>query len=243
MLSIVIPSRNEIYLDNTIKDILAKSEGEIEIIVSCDGYRPEPVVDPRVHYIYKDKAEGMRAGINSCVAMAKGEYIMKIDAHCMVAQGFDIEMIKSCDDRTIVIPRRYRLDPKKWEIIEDGRPPIDRMILTKELRGKDWKQGNTNAEIEETPSMQGSCYLMKREYFYWLELMDEKKYGTFWAESQEIGLKCWLSGGRMLVNKKTWYAHWHKDKRGYRLDNEERPTDFSWHKTIRPIDWMFEYFV
>jgi hypothetical protein len=44
--------------------------------------------------------------------------------------------------------------------------------------------------------------------------MDEINYGPFTHEAQEITLKTWFQGGRCVVNKKTWYAHMHKGKRG-----------------------------
>lgn len=243
MLSIIIPARNEKYLNKTVEDLLSKAEGEIEIIEILDGYWDAPIDDPRVKVIHRGKAMGMRAAINAGVAIAKGKYIMKTDAHCLFAQGYDLELIKSCEDRTVIVPRRYRLDPEKWEVIQDGRPPIDRMLLSLDLHGKDWQSGNHPDEmIEETPSSQGSCWLMKRPYFYWLELMDEFTYGTFWSEFQEIGLKTWLSGGRVLVNKKTWYAHWHKDQRGYKLDEKNELKEFSWHKATKPLEWLLEKF-
>lgn len=243
MLSIIIPARNEKYLNKTVGDLLAKAAGQIEIIQVLDGYWDNPLADPRVKVIHRGKARGMRAAINAGVAIAKGEYILKTDAHCLFAPGFDLELIASCEDDTVIVPRRYRLDPEKWAVIEDGRPPIDRMELTKDLHGKDLQRGNPELEIEETPSSQGSCWLMKRPYFYKLQLMDEKTYGTFWSEFQEIGLKCWLSGGRVLVNKKTWYAHWHKTEgRGYKLEEKNEFTEFSWPKAKLPISWLIEKF-
>lgn len=243
ILSIIIPSRNEKYLNKTVEDLLLKAEGEIEIIEILDGYWEAPIDDPRVKVIHRGKALGMRAGINAGVAIAKGDFILKCDAHCMFAKGFDLELIKSCEDNTVIVPRRYRLDAEKWGVIEDGRPPIDRMILTEDLHGKDWQAGNhPELDIEETPSSQGSCWLMKKSYFHELELMDEETYGTFWSEFQEIGLKCWLSGGRCLVNKKTWYAHLHKDQRGYKLDEKNELKSFTWHKATLPLSWLLEKF-
>ena len=102
-------------------------------------------------------------------------------------------------------------------------------------------------------SAQGSCWFMEKNYFYTLELEDETNYGTFCNEFQEIGLKCWLSGGRVVTNKKTWYAHLHKtDGRGYPLDRTQIEkganytnrwlTNTAWHKQTLPFTWLIERF-
>ena len=54
MLSVIIPSRNNEYLQRTIDDLLEKAEGEIEIIVVLDGYWPSPMLvhDIRVSIIH-----------------------------------------------------------------------------------------------------------------------------------------------------------------------------------------------
>ena len=51
----------------------------------------------------------------------------------------------------------------------------------------------------------------------------DEKYGPFTQEAQEISNATWLSGGRVMVNKKTWYAHYHKGHRGkgYGFSNEQ----------------------
>jgi len=110
--------------------------------------------------------------------------------------------------------------------------------------------------IDENLSFQGSGWFMKKEYFNFLELMDQEGYGKFWNEAQEIGLKAWLSGGRVLVNKSTWYAHLHKGKkygRGYRMEegwlqqgrkktNEWLIFGKAWHKQTLPLEWLIEKF-
>ncbi len=252
MLSIIIPSRNEKYLNKTIEDLLVKTIKDFEIIVVLEGYWPEIIQDKRVHYIHFTVPRGMRGAINAGVALAKGEYLMKCDAHCKFDKGFDMVMESICLEKTVVIPRRYRLDPERWEIIIDGRQPIDRMYLSKDLHGRDWQEGNTDTMMEETPSSQGSCWMMRKDYYKELELLDEDTYGTFFSEMQEIGLKCWLSGGRMIVDKHTWYAHWHKtDGRGYSLGKDQgklaedavnKWKDKGWHKQIYPLSWLWEHF-
>ncbi len=82
------------------------------------------------------------------------------------------------------------------------------------MHGVPWKRPERDQfEIDETPSMQGSCYFMsKNHYVNNLGYMSEEGYGQFAQESQELGFKTWLMGGKLIVNKKTWYAHLHKGK-------------------------------
>jgi glycosyltransferase involved in cell wall biosynthesis len=225
-LSVVIPNRNSPFAAKTIEDILKHAESEIEIIVNVDENWPTPLsTDPRVHYIHPPQPIGLRQGINTCVNMAKGKYIMKIDDHCMVAQGFDRALISAHQDNWVQIPRRYALDAENWKIGNEGDPkyPIDYMYIDFPRKGKDhddgmhgvpWKRPErVDIMIDDTPSMQGSCYFMTRDYFLnILGGLKEEGYGQFAQESQEIGFKTWLSGGALKVNKNTWYAHLHKGK-------------------------------
>lgn len=273
-LTVIIPSRNEIFLQKTIQELLTKSKEDIEIIAILDGYWPpsnEIVNDPRVNYLHRGVSHGMRNGINSGVAIAKGKYIMKIDGHCMVDEGFDVKLKADCEPNWVVIPRRKRLDAENWCIQDVGKPDIDYEYLSfpdnpsdfggPGLNGTQWNSrsierlNDPKYLIDENMSFQGSCWFMHKDYFYKLELMDEVNYGTFWAEAQEIGLKSWLSGGKVMTNKKTWYAHLHKGKkygRGYSITNRtiEQGAMFNnkwvnnkaWDKQTLPFEWLVEHF-
>lgn len=241
MVSIIIASRTDQYLQKTIDDLLSKAEAEVEIIVVLDGYWPNPELKPdsRVVILHHGTVHdnvGMRGSINAGMAIAKGEFVMKIDEHCMVDQGFDVKLAADCKGNWVVIPRRYRLEPDTWTLLDDGRPPIDYMYLaypyerpydkTCGLHGSEWKRPDrADIMIDDTMSWQGSCYFTTKSY--WDELfpdgLDDEHYGQFTQEAQEIGNKVWLSGGRLVVNKKTWYAHYHKGKRGkgYGFSNEQ----------------------
>lgn len=235
LVSVVIPSRNEKYLKQTILDLLHKAKGKIQVIAVLDGYWPEVselVLDDRVNYIKTGEAKGMRNGINMAVELARGEYILKTDAHCLFAEGFDEVLKADCKDNWVIVPRRFPLDPDKWEIEKrnDNKYPVDYMYLSKDLHGEPWPERRDDPQykdklIDDLMSAQGSCWFMKKKYYQWLELLDEEHYGSFYNEFQEIGLKVWLSGGVVKVNKKTWYAHWHKPKdvgRGYSLQGNEQ---------------------
>ena len=120
----MIPSRNDEFLQKTIDDLLAKAEGEIEVIVILDGYWPDPILrdDPGVVILHQGTVHdslGMRGSINAGVDIARGEYIMKIDEHCIVDEGFDTKLKADCEDNWVVIPRRYRLDAENWKIAEE----------------------------------------------------------------------------------------------------------------------------
>jgi len=267
MLSIIIPSRNERFLDNTVDDLLKKAEGEIEVIPVLD----EGIYfnnDKRVNILKHFSPLGMRRSINDGVKVARGEYIMKLDGHCLLDEGFDKKLIDNCDDDWVVIPRRKRLDAENWCVQEVGKPDIDSMYLSYPddpndrggvgLHGRIWKERilkRLNILIDEDLSAQGSCWFMKKKYFDFLDLMDEKNYGEFGSEMQEIGLKAWLSGGKLMRNKKTWYAHLHKGKkygRGYRLDKKEFTkanlytnkwiTNSAWKKQTKPFNWLIKRF-
>jgi len=256
--SVIVPARNEKYLQKTIDSIFHAAEGTIEVIAILDGYWPDPIItdDPRVVLIHNTEPKGMRGGINQGAAIAKGEYLLKCDAHCLFDKGFDVILANNCEDNWVVVPRRYRLDVARWDVIEDGRPPIDYMYLDKDLRGREWKQPEREAiEIDDLMTSQGSMWFMKRDYYYELELLDEETYGIFWQEFQEIGFKCWLSGGEVKINKKTWYAHWHKPSdigRGYHIPRAEGEKAKAaiykwrdgngWYNQDRPLSWLFEKF-
>lgn len=240
MLSIIIPSRVDEFLQKTIDILLQKAEEEVEIIVVLDGYWPNPTIkdDPRVRVVHQGTQfdnKGMRAGINVGMALARGKYVMKIDEHCNVDQGYDRKLKEDCADNWVVIPRRYRLNYETFENLEDGRPPIDYMHIdypfqrpndrTCGLHGAEWKRPErNNILIDRTPSMQGSCYFTTKKW--WDTIigpLDDVNYGTFTQEAQEIGMKTWFSGGEVIVNKKTWYSHLHKGKlgKGYGFSNQQ----------------------
>lgn len=272
MLSIIIPSRNEKFLQRTIEDILEKAEGEIEIIAVLDGYWPDPELkeNDRLVIIHKGTSQGMRSAINAGVSVAKGEFIMKVDGHCMFDKGFDLKILNNIEKNWIVIPRRKRLDAEKWDIKDVGKPDVDYEYLSYPedphdfggagLNGRIWTERileRANIDIDDTPASQGSCWVMHKEYFHELELMDDASFGPFWNESQELAFKCILSGGRYVVNKNTWYAHLHKGKvygRGYTMDTKwlTQGRNFTmkffsgqkaWHKQKYPLSYLIEKFM
>lgn len=220
--SVIIPARHEVYLSKTVDDILSKATGDIEVIVVLDGYWPDPPLkdDPRLIIIHRE-SRGMRASINAGVSIAKGEYIMKADAHCMFSQGFDETLKADCDKDWIVIPRRYSLETEteQWNI-RWHRPftdyeyltwPWARNVVKFGLVGRMWDSRTierVNLLLDETLTFQGSCWFVPKEFYInRIGMLSDEGYGSFVAEAQELGFKTWLGGGKVMVNKKAWYAH------------------------------------
>ena len=152
----------------------------------------------------------MRQAINEGVAQASGEWIMKCDAHCVFDQGFDVKILANIEKNWVVIPRRYKLDVKKWEVMDE--PPVDymRVLVTDEkLSGVEWRRAG-RPMVDTTMVFQGSCWFMSKEHFNNIGGLQTEGFGTFTQEPIEIAFNTWLSGGKVMVNKNTWYAHKHR---------------------------------
>ncbi|MFA5830890.1 MAG: glycosyltransferase [Candidatus Paceibacterota bacterium] len=258
MLSIIIPSYKDKYLQPTIDDIRKNARGEIEIIVIFDGYRDDAITGATVS-IHNENRRGLRDSVNSGVAISRGEYLLKCDSHCMFDEGFDVKLLADIEDDWVVIPRRYKLDTEKWIICEDDPRPIDYEKLTTlpdRICGQIWpRRANNHKDIlvDETMVFQGSCWVMSRKHWDFIGELQEEGYGTFTQEPIEIALKTWLGGGKVMVNKKTWYAHQHrKFGRTHRLDSTEVAAgnaysrDFwlnnRWERRIHDFEWLIERF-
>jgi hypothetical protein len=70
-----------------------------------------------------------------------------------------------------------------------------------------------NFGYTETMSLQGSCFMCSKEQYWRLKLSDEAM-GNWGNQGIELAAKTWLSGGRVLVNHATWYAHLFRTKGG-----------------------------
>lgn len=80
--------------------------------------------------------------------------------------------------------------------------------------------------VTETMSLQGSFFMSTRKKYWELKLSDESV-GSWGNQGLEVACKTWLSGGRVLVNHKTWYAHMFRTQGG----------DFSFpYKHINDVD-------
>jgi glycosyltransferase involved in cell wall biosynthesis len=268
--TVILPSRNERFLRNTIDEVFAKASGDIEVIAILDGYWPDPPIPERKNliFVHRGTPMGLRYAVNAGASLATGKYLLKLDAHCMVAEGFDQVLQDNCDDDWLVIPSRYSLDGENWAILQTGKSRVDYHYMcypyTDEpgLHGVQWDDrrrkrfGVFEYEIDEEMSFQGSGYFIPKEYFFKIGPFDTdpSHYGTFIEEPQELGLKVWLSGGKNMTNKLTWYAHLHKGSqygRGYSMNKRELITGAIYSVDYwmnnrgnypKTIEWLVDHF-
>lgn len=270
-LSVIIPHRNSPFINQTIQDVLNNSGVETEVIVNVDENWPDPLLDdPRITYVHPATPKGLRYGVNAGVSLARGKYIMKTDDHCAFAPNYAKTIIETIQDNWLVIPRRYSLDAEKWER-NMTRPIRDYHYLCFPQQGKehDWgmhgvewhdrdkERSDPKYDIDNTMSFQGSCWFANRDYYLKrVGMLDDRieTYSTFAQEPQEIGLKYWLTDGRTVVNKKTWYAHLHKGRQYGRMYKEDYHTVASHNWSAKhwmnneepglkhPISWLVEKF-
>lgn len=126
----------------------------------------------------------------------------------------------------------------------------------------DWrKRPQYKKELEETGltesmSLQGSCFITTRKNYWDLELSDERL-GNWGNQGIEVAVKTWLSGNKVLVNHKTWYAHmfrtqgedfgfpWQisgKDAQKTKNNVKDLFWENNWPKQKKPLSWLVEKF-
>lgn len=305
-LSILIPARNEEFLSRTVENILENKRGATEILIGLDGQWADPPVSshPDVTIVYYGESIGQRAMTNQLCRLSKAKYVMKIDAHCKVDEGFDVKMIEAFEslpdgDSVTMIPALYNLHVFNWKckkcgrIIYQGKYP-EYCMMGGEDRKRNLDCDSTNFEREiiwdirktrrsefyrfdldlhfqyhrarkdhpeslgdlvETMSAQGSCFMLTREKYWELDICDEA-HGSWGQQGTEVACKTWLSGGRLLTNKNTWYSHLFRTQEGFgfpypqdgsQIDNARKYSkklflENTWSKQILPLSWLIEKF-
>ena len=238
-ISIIIPSCEEKpkNLNSTIQSIYENATGEFEIIVGFNGLPKYDVFGdqfPNLTILEFPRNVGIKTNINALAATATGKYIYKSDAHCSFGKGFDEILQQDIEDDWIVMPRFYVLNGETWQW-QDERF-YDYFYLScpfTDPRGFRFKAGGhwpertkellTVASISETPQIHGSGWFMTKDRFFELGgFPNIDPYGHA-QEPAWLALKNWLIGGKVMVNKKTWYAHLHQDGnvKGYRYTREQ----------------------
>jgi hypothetical protein len=287
-LSILIPARNELFLKNTVEDILAHIEADTEILVFLDGKWADPPIPqhPRVTLVYVADAIGQRAATNALARVARGKYVMKVDAHCSFGQGFDRILLEDMQDDITMVPKMYNLHAFDWvcacghrryqgpsapcekcgcEMTRDilwhakPSPETTAMRFDKGLHFQYWsqyKKRQGDGHLVETMSILGACFMLTKERYFALDICDEA-HGSWGQQGTEVACKTWLSGGRLMVNKRTWFAHMFRTQggdfgfpypqSGAQVDHARRYSrdmwlNNKWDKATHSLSWLIDKF-
>lgn len=241
----------------------------------------------RVTVIHHEESIGQRAATNEAAKLSSAKYLMKCDAHCAFDKGFDVKMIKEMHDDWTMAPLMKNLHAFDWvcpdghrryqgpsgpckecgketvkDILWQAKPSPNSVSYCFDSEphfqyfGEYAKRPESQGEITETMSLQGSCWLLTRKKYWELNICDEA-FGGWGSQGIEVAVKTWLSGGRVLVNKKTWYAHMFRTQGGdfgfpYPISgrDQEKAKSFArdlffnnkWSLQKRPLSWLVEKF-
>lgn len=270
-LSVLITARNEEFLARTVEDVLHKRRANTDVIVVLDGAWAEPPLPdhPDVTILYHNQSRGQRTGVNEAAKLSDARFIMKLDAHCILDEGFDTKLIADYKEGWIVVPAQLNLHAFNWKCKKCGNEwyqgptpthcmlpgearqvnntcdsmEFERVIVWKprhhrrsefmrfdsDLHFQYWGDFKNRPEAQHdlapTMSCVGASWFLSRELYWKLGGMDEE-HGSWGQMGTEIACKAWLSGGALMVNKKTWFAHLFRTQGGdfgfpYPIDNKQ----------------------
>lgn len=268
--SVIIPARNEPFLQKTIECVFASAVEDVEVVAICDGYWPDPPIQDHANVviIHHTTPIGQRASVNEGAKIASGKWIMKLDAHCNLAKGFDKALKEACQYEWTMVPRMYNMEIKTFQ--PKHRRYTDYMYISgphyeKPFRAMYFDSRRTNLRkknkiIDETMACMGPGWFLHKDRFWEQEGCDEE-HGGWGQMGVEVSLKAWLSGGALMVHKGTWFAHWFRGggvpvgfKSGFPYHLSQRDVDKArshsqslwlgnkWCKQVRPIEWLVEKF-
>lgn len=307
-LSIIIPARNEMWLKDTVEDVLKHTSAQTEIIVVMDGAWSDPPLtqDERVTIVHMSEPIGQRAATNLGMRMSTAKWVIKLDAHCSVAPGFDATMIRDAEalgPEVCQVPMQFALHVFDWVCDNCGkrsyqgptptrcedklylregdvysnqlkeRPSCGGRQFTKhfiwaargsrkstmwrfdsQLHFQYWNRVKDTRSISETMSMLGACWMVNRDHWQYLGMLDES-HGSWGQMGTEVSCAFWLSGGRVVCNKNTWYAHLFRTQGGdfsfpYANTTAEQAKEYSknlWRNGLhfrqtRPLRWLVDKF-
>ena len=259
-ISILIPARNEMFVADTVRDILRNKRGNTEVIVGLDGQWAEPGIPdhPDVRVVYVSESIGQRAMTNRLCRLSSAKWVIKCDAHCAFDEGFDVKLLETPglqDDWTLV-PTMKNLHAFDWvcpsghrryqgpsgECKDCGKPTERDVVwvakdspksnsyrfdrtLHFQYFGEFNKRPEGQGEVTPTMSLQGSFFMLARAKYWELNICDEG-HGSWGQQGVEVACKTWLSGGQVMVNQKTWYAHMFRTQGGdfgfpYEISNRQ----------------------
>lgn len=256
MISVVITARNDKYLPMTLRSIKACTALPLEFVVVLDGPGDYSLPNyPNLRVIRHASPQGIRVSLNRAVSESDGDYILKLDSHCIVDTGFVDTLLRDYQDKTVMVARRYTLDLTEMKPVPR---PVDYFYLSCPwtyprgflmMQSCPWISHESDKVVDDLMCFQGSMWFMGREHWDWLGGLETNMQ---FVEHHEISFKTWLGGRTVLTNKATWYAHPKQAVGGYRMDMEQVYKDHEqsalywtnnfWQSQVYDFGWLISKF-
>lgn len=266
-----------------------EADTEVIAVLDGAWAEPPIAQHPRVNVIYLPESIGQRATTNLACKLSKAKYVMKVDAHTSWDKGFDKKLMSMMEDNWTIVPTMRNLHAFDWVCKCGFTHYQDKGSMCPECKSEMTKKmvwqprsGTRNysycfdpephfqyfrefssrpegqGDLTETMSLQGSAFMLTREKYWELNICDEN-FGSWGSQGIEVAVKTWLSGGKVMVYHKTWYAHMFRTKQangfgfpypqsGKQVDNAKsmaRDLFFNnkWNGAIYPLSWLVERFM
>lgn len=212
------------------------------IVVLDGAWPDDPIPQhERVKILFNPVSIGQRAATNQAARLSDAKYLMKVDAHCAFDKGFDRKMIEKMEEDITMVPVMRNLHAFNWvcdkcHLTEYQGPthpcPQCGSVMRKDIvwipktnpqsyayrfdstmHFQYWGEWGKkqHGDLTETLSIQGSCFMLTNKKYWELDICSED-FHSWGQQGVEVACKTWLSGGRVLVNRTTWYAHLFRTK-------------------------------
>lgn len=214
--SIIIPCKNENNnLKITIDSIIsAKNIRIYEVIIVDDGSDDNSTEFLKLNFKYKDiiliksEGKGCANAKNKGAEIARGRYYFFIDAHIKVQDYWIDELINTMDNNQVSAAVPGICDIKNPSAIGYGET-FDSSLNTKWITKKPDK-------MAEIPIACGCTFAIRKEVFNKINGFD-RFFLTWGREDEEISIKLWLYGYRLVVVPNVCVQHLFRKKFPYKV--------------------------
>ena len=278
-LSVIIPARSEEFLQQTIDDVFKHSElgNEMEVIVGDDGSDKFSIKEEfaghslwningakgwpdRFRWHQEKNPIGQRAMQNKLAELAKGKYLMKLDAHVSLSQGFDRVMVEimEANPNIVLIPAIGNLHVYDWVCDKGHRTyqganvkkcsQCDSTELKKDLV---WKiNGNSlysdfyfdkdlifqlgdkeNPKLlNEVKAIQGSGFMVSGENYWKWQLCNES-WGSWGQQGYEVWKKTYDNGGKVFSTRRAFMGHFFRKVDEFPYERDLKSIEAAYQKS------------
>ena len=244
MISIIIPARQEPYINKTIESLYNNASGEVEVIVILDG--EVAPVDERAKVIFHPKPLGRRISMNEGAAIARGKYLLHIDAHCSMTPKWDKKLQEVCDDNTLVVSVVCTMDEETWKTKPGHNYTF--VSLDKNLVEHWWGKYKRLSDCnltEETMALTGCGWMIQKDYYLALGGCNESL-GQLCHLGPEWALKVWCNSGKLLLRTDVFCGHIFGSKKIQTYNpqsiSDVQFRDIMYAKYGDKIEWLREKF-